>query len=404
VIATRSLLIVDDEPAVLAALRDRLSITPGLWDVHTVPGAAAALSALAARRFDVVISDLRMPGMDGARLLDHVRRLSPGTLRLLLSGQADDDVPRRAAGAAHQVLTKPLDTAGLGEVIERATLVRRLIDDETAHYIGDRLDRLPSPPPVYWALCRAGDTSAARRDMARLVGQDDGVAARLVELANWPYRDLGRPARSADDAAEILGPELTRAFAVAATVLSRWTVRDLPAGVSLRQLRAHATITARIARRIADRVEVARVAFTAALLHGVGRLVIAVAFADACPAILARTGRGELIESAERAELGFDHATIGAYLLGLWALPLPIVRAVASHLRPPATSGSPDPATLLHVASALAHEHMPATRGLVREPWIDVAHLQALGVMERMQSCQWVARDEAERAAAEGAL
>src|ERR1700758_3619182 len=85
--APPTLLLVDDEPSILNALR-RL-FRPQGYRVLTAEGALVAIDLLQGETVDLVISDMRMPGMDGAQFLERVRRLQPHAARILLTGYAD---------------------------------------------------------------------------------------------------------------------------------------------------------------------------------------------------------------------------------------------------------------------------------------------------------------------------
>src|SRR5215217_6257296 len=102
-------LFVDDEPRVLQALRRSLTIADVPWDARFADGGAAALLQLETESFDVVVTDMRMPSVDGAAVLNAVKDRAPGTVRIVLSGQADEAAAMRVVGVAHQFLAKPCD-------------------------------------------------------------------------------------------------------------------------------------------------------------------------------------------------------------------------------------------------------------------------------------------------------
>ena len=113
----RTVLCVDDEPHVLSALRRALR-SPGL-QVHTADSGAQALALLAQRPVNVVISDMRMPGMSGTELLTQVQQLHPDTVRVVLTGQADlgSTIAAINRGSIFRYLQKPWDDEELRQVV-----------------------------------------------------------------------------------------------------------------------------------------------------------------------------------------------------------------------------------------------------------------------------------------------
>jgi len=115
---SEKILFVDDEPEVLAGYRRLLQRT---FSVDTAVGAGAGLAAIAAAREDsyaVIVSDMRMPEMDGAQFLSRVRKISGDSVRIALTGYADIQTASHAVneGAIFRFLTKPCEM----EVLARA--------------------------------------------------------------------------------------------------------------------------------------------------------------------------------------------------------------------------------------------------------------------------------------------
>ncbi|SEM22072.1 Response regulator c-di-GMP phosphodiesterase, RpfG family, contains REC and HD-GYP domains [Pseudomonas sp. NFIX51] len=102
-----TVLLVDDEESILNSLRRLLRSQP--YDILLADSAAKALEILAQRPVDVVMSDARMPSMDGATLLAHIHQRYPSTLRILLTGYADMTLIAKAIneGQIHRYISKP---------------------------------------------------------------------------------------------------------------------------------------------------------------------------------------------------------------------------------------------------------------------------------------------------------
>ncbi len=122
--ARPTLLLVDDEPSILNALR-RL-FRPQGYRILAAEGGAAALELVANDTVDLVISDMRMPGMDGAQFLERMRRLQPHAVRILLTGYADisSTIAAINGGEIHRYIAKPWDDNDILLVVREA-LARR---------------------------------------------------------------------------------------------------------------------------------------------------------------------------------------------------------------------------------------------------------------------------------------
>ncbi len=114
----KRILFVDDEENVLDGIRRMLHPYRDRWKTEFVTNGQDALLAAKERAFDVVVSDLRMPDMDGAELLRHFREQFPGAARIVLSGYSEPGLAARAAKVAHRVLAKPCNAKEFKDTIE----------------------------------------------------------------------------------------------------------------------------------------------------------------------------------------------------------------------------------------------------------------------------------------------
>lgn len=348
----KRILFVDDEPSILAGLQNLLYKDRRRWDMTFAESGEAALEKLRAQPFDVVVSDMRMPGMDGATLLNRVKDASPATARIMLSGHAEREAIVRALPALHQLLAKPCDAATLRATIERSLETEAAMTDMKVRAVIGKIDKLPSPPVVYAAMSAAMATSTTTLDeLAAVVSRDPGLSAKVLQLVNSAYFGSGQKTSSITEAVSLLGAEQLRYIGVTASVFGAMTEDPFP-GFSLSDRQEHAVRTAAHVRNFAAG-PLAEEAFAGALLHDVGSIVLAVGFPDEYQEITRRiaAGDGELL-ALETAAFGTNHAEVGACLLGLWGLPAPILDIVRYHHRP---SDAPEASRAVAAAVYAAH-------------------------------------------------
>lgn len=121
----KRILFVDDEPAVLAGLQAVLRRDSRRWDIVFAVGAAHALEELRRNPFDAVVSDFRMPGIDGATLLLLVWQECPRTARIMLTGDVDDAALFAVRPALHTLLFKPCGIGAIRDAIERGLITHK---------------------------------------------------------------------------------------------------------------------------------------------------------------------------------------------------------------------------------------------------------------------------------------
>lgn len=359
-----SILFVDDEPNVLAGLRRMLRCRRDEWDMHFCEGGHAALERLAAAPVDVVVTDMRMPGMDGAELLSQVRRLYPDTVRIILSGHSDQEMTLRAVGPAHRYLAKPCNPSLLTDAI-RSTLdihasacsseVRRLIEG---------IDSLPTLPDVYAELVNeANNPGACIQSAGLIIAQDLGLSAKILQLVNSSF--FGLPVRVSDvpQAVALLGLGVVRPLVLSTSIVGQFVGREL-GGLSLGWLTEHSMQIAIKARALASSDLGALTAdetsdvFLGGLLHDLGRLILAQHQPGEYTKIVAETAKHpESLTDLELAAFGASHAEVGGQLFQLWGLPSTVVEAVSLHHAPSRSrSVTFTSLTAIHAAEVLANE------------------------------------------------
>ena len=394
----KRILFVDDEQNVLHGLQDILRKHRRQWDMVFALGGEAALAELARSPFDVVVSDMKMPGMDGATLLRKVQQDYPSVARLVLSGHAEREAVVRALPVAHQFLSKPCDVQVLRDVIERTCTLQALLHDDTVRTIVGRLDRLPSVPRCYLELTTAiSEPESTLAKVGTVVEKDPAMAAKVLQLVNSAFFGAGQRVTSVNRAVIYLGIELIQGLALSAEVFA--TLKDLPidSSFSLDRLQEHSVITARLARRLVSDPKKADEAFAAALVHDIGKIVLALSFGDQYGDVMRMAGErripGHLVE---KEVLGVTHAEVGAYLLGVWGLPYSIVEAVAYHHTPRLATGAPEVVAAVHVADMLVDTMLERDAGPGESDLLDGVFLEEKGLAPMLSQWRSVATRELE--------
>lgn len=394
----KSVLFVDDEPNVLEGFRASLRKERKRWEVATAPRSEAALLELRAAPFDVIVSDIRMPGMDGATLLRRVKDEFPGVVRILLSADAERDAVVRGLPVSHQFLSKPCDTRTLAGVLQRVRDLHDLLPDDSLRSVAGRFEWLPCLPQAHETLTRAlleSDVSVA--DVTKIVEHDPALCAKVLQVANSSYFGLAQPV-NVGHALGDLGVELVRTLALTAQVFRPLDGTSTPSAFSLDVLQRHCVVTARVARQLLVDPKQQAEAFTAALLHDIGMVVLALGVPDRLAGITAAfEADGQPMHVAERSVLGgVTHAEVGAYLLGLWGLPSGVVEAVAHHhSRSYAVQRGFGTAAAVQIADALVGAHMPAMAGVPEQEPLDPDYVAALGIAAKLPAWTALAADEA---------
>ncbi|MEZ4459140.1 MAG: HDOD domain-containing protein [bacterium] len=308
----RRVLFVDDEPRVLQGIENLMFDVDDEWEVETSTSGAEALELLAQSHFDVLVSDMRMPEMDGAELLNRVRVAFPNVALFVLSGHAEMRPLLKSMNAVHRFLGKPCSGPHLIQTLRETA---ELLSDLEATTIRESIGRVTSLPPS--TPCEAIFPPTRERLVACV--ESDGVTAlRLLRAANLFVAD--GVAHSIASAIDHLGCELAcdivrQVDSVGFAGLDQEVI-DL--------LNDHGRLVALGARALAGEAEYADQAYVGGLLHDVGRLVFYVTSPESFRGV-------HPLETIELEQHGKTHAEIGSTILALWGFPDELVGVVRDH-------------------------------------------------------------------------
>jgi HD-like signal output (HDOD) protein/CheY-like chemotaxis protein len=384
----KRILFVDDEAMILKGLQLMLRSMRGEWEMEFVDSAEAALRVLAQRPFDVIVSDMRMPGMNGAELLTEVMKRYPATVRLILSGYADKQLILKCVGSTHQYLAKPCDAEALKATIARASNLEDSMHNGRLKSLVCKMERLPSIPSLYLKLVeKSSKPDTSLEEIADIVNKDIAMTAQILKLSNSSFFGLGRPLANAQEAVAYLGLDTLKSLVLSVHAFSQF--EKIETGpLKIGALWNHSMQVAGLAKRISkfegQDPKAAEEAFTAGMLHDLGKLVLAVNLPKEYTEATRMAQSGLDLPLAELQLFGANHADVGGYLIGLWGLPVPVVEAVALHHSPSLTAQNMfTPLTSLHAANALEWQRSHAGTGAPASE-LDTKYLERIGVSSHL--------------------
>ncbi|MGO9318705.1 MAG: HDOD domain-containing protein [Terracidiphilus sp.] len=385
----KRILFVDDENRVLDGIRRMLYTERDRWEMQFALGGEAALQACEAGSFDVVVSDMRMPGMDGATLLGLIRDRYPNTARIILSGHSEIALATRAVPVAHRFLSKPCDASKLLDTIERVCALQELLCAPEIRNIVGKVGELPSLSVTYMSLTRTvSDPDAPVERVARIIEQDVAMSAKILQLVNSAFFGLAQKVNTLQSAVGYLGMDTIKNLALASEAFRAFVPSKRISQSVYESMQRHAQSTAQIAGALPVDKQLRDTVVVSALLHDIGSLILASVMPLEFVSTRASAAEKDCaVFLAEEQLLGTSHAEIGAYLLGLWGLPNLAVEAIANHHHPDRVPHSGlDCTAAVYIADLLAHEldtHPQGSVGLpIKEP--DRANLESLGFLSSL--------------------
>nr|MBV6630329.1 HDOD domain-containing protein [Oceanococcus sp. HetDA_MAG_MS8] len=329
-------LFLDDEPLVLQGIARSLAFAPEHWMLEFCTTGQQALESMRATSYDIVFSDLRMPDMSGAEVLEAFMRDSPNTLRVILSGYSDDQLTIATLEVAQQFLVKPYSGDALIALIQaQESYLQEQHDPEVTRLIGS-LRRLPPAPSAVHMMRQLGADNDDLEAIVDIAGRDPSMTAMVMRMANSAYFRPADPICDLHTAALRLGTQTLKTLLLAAGIFRKDV---FTASTELDAFSRRAIQAVGIAKVLCA-AECDQAMLTATLLADVGRIV------------LHCNGHQQWAPSDQPD--ADCHAAIGAYLLQCWGLPSDIVSLVRHHHQPQRAPADLDLNALLRVHLAVS--------------------------------------------------
>ncbi len=384
----KRILFVDDEKSVLDGLKRSMHTLRASWDMVFVSSGAEALCELEQSPCDVIISDMRMPGMDGSTLLEKVRLLHPDTVRIILSGQADQEAIIRAVWPTQQYLSKPCPPQVLQSVVQRACALRDRLANPALRSVVGKLSVIPTPSQQFAALSSELMKEEPSLDrVAEIASHDIGLTCKVLQIVNSSFFGTATTVTDVKYAICLLG--LTRLKPIFLTAGLFSGVKQDPhtasflEGIMRRSLLVSELAASIMRQEKPDCEKLINQTLLAGLVVDAGKWILANEFSNDYLLHVEQAARdGKLLCRIETENYGANHAELGAYLLGLWGFSDSIVEAAAFHHEPGRCIHREfSPLAAVHIASALFKE-VHAQGSLFDS--LDCSYLESIETMHRL--------------------
>ena len=389
------ILFVDDDPLVLKGLKRSLTEYSDEWTTHFSSSATEALEKISAEDYDAIVTDMHMPGMDGIQLLNLVSQRTPGVIRFVFSGNVTDPQIMRSTILVHQMIPKPCTIENIHNIVERACRLRDMLNNPPLLHLITSIKNLPSVPLLYKKLLvELQSEYSSIKAIGDIIAKDTAMTAKILQLVNSAFFGLADNINSPQRAVTILGLNTVKALVLGIHIFSEYQEKPkMP--ISIDSIWRHSMLVSNLAFNISRNLtltsqdqENARVS---GILHDVGKLIL-MNTPDFYSQIQL-VDSGQITIDAEYRALNTSHAEIGAYLLGIWGLPNPIINSIAFHHIPAMhLSETPDVLAALHIANGLANMCLLKIE-TEYSSYLDMQYIHSLGLQDRLDEWKIMAED-----------
>lgn len=356
------ILFVDDSIHVLNSLRLNLRTKRQVWDMTFACGGIEAVQKLETEPFDVLVTDLRMPELDGAELLRIAHERYPHMARIVLSGYAEENSALKNMALSHHYLGKPCNTEVLIKTINDLLPYQDVALSPEMRKLISGLQSLPALSETYAEFQSAlTDVNVSIRELSDIIEKDMAMVATVLRVANSPYFAARSRISSVEYAIQLLGIRTLRSIMITRQLFSKLD-QSINPEFSFSKLWDHSIRVAGLTHIISEQEKVPQIicdnCFIAGMLHDIGKLILCVLMPKEFNMVLKILQTDtEKNHTIENQILGVSHADIGAYLMYKWGFEQEQIKAVLYHHSEQITKENTSSSIFItHIANIIDHE------------------------------------------------
>lgn len=386
----KRILMVDDDHSVLDGIRRLLHRRKDEWKIEFVTNGSDALSVMRKNKYDIIISDLLMPGMNGVILLEKVKQKYPETIRFMLSGYNDKALIDKAVRVVHQFLAKPCNSQALEKMIEQAFELRKKLRNDKVRSILSNISSLPVMPSSYQQVIELlMEPGVSTRQIGRAISLDLGMSTKILQVVNSAFYGLRNKIVDPVHAAAYLGLKTVEGLLLSDGIFSKMSNEKI-ISFGVKGLQEHCIRVGALTRKICSSMnmsdEEVDIANMAGIMHDAGKIIMISEFAQQLQEAIKQSRMTQQpLWQVEQDIIGLTHAEMGGCLLELWGLPDVIIECAAYHHTPDEyLKNEFNILTAVYIADTIDHSFC-SNFGDGASSDIDIQYLEQIGIADKYQ-------------------
>jgi putative nucleotidyltransferase with HDIG domain len=353
-------LFLDDDQNIINGLKRMLRSLRDEMEFHFFTDSDEAISKINELNFDIIVSDMRMPKIEGSEFLKIVTKIQPNATRFILSGHADDELIIKSIGVSHQFLSKPCDAEVIISKFRKTIKLRESLEIKSFdEKILNSLEELKTLPQIYSNVKEKMEKDDSTiKDIAAIIYLDPLLTAQILKIVNSAYFGIPRNITDLETAITYLG--INRLLSIILNLEFFTRVPDNLDQSNFDKIFNHCLELAGLAKMIASDLNLEfdqqNEVFIAANLHDIGKVILFNVYHNAYSDFI---NEDDETVQKELATFHTSHAKVGAYLLGLWGFNENIIEALTYHHDKEFFMNCPDrkPSKVLYLAHEIFNHH-----------------------------------------------